>query len=838
METGTGDDAAAGGLAAAGLTRRELEVFWLVADRLRNREIAEQLFISERTVENHVASALRKLDGADRTDLVALAERLRRPTRAGQDLPRFLSSFVGRDLEVAAIVGLVREHRLVTLSGPAGVGKTRIALEVASSSRPQTADMPDPILVDLATVSEPAEVERAFCRAVGLVEADRGLRSALRDALRGGPAWLIVDNCEHVRVSCTSLLGDLLSAAGELRVLATSRGPLGVPGEVVHEVEPLPLPPDTEDVETVAASASGQLFADRARTASPGFVIDADNAADVAALCERLDGLPLALELAAARIRTFSPAELLSHLDQRFQLLDDGSPGASGRHRTLEAALRWSYDLLDPVERLVFERCSVFPGEFDYVTAAAIAGSAPVGEGEFLGAFTRVLERSLLSGRRRADQTTTYRMLESFRAFGRELVSASGGWEELRERHARHRIDHAVALAADLRGRDQLTALGWFERRWIDLHAAMRWSLEAGNEDHAWELLVGVDRGWEVIGLRGELTAWLAQLLERPLPEGERGARAGVAAASRLYYTDAAAAVASAADALSRVPAAEPRLRAMAALATGWGMSYLGQVAEAREELELALVSFRELGDRWHEAVALQGLGVASTDVDTMSTHLGGAAAIFAVLGDVVMHANCLTLMAGRGLDMDGPVDRVRSWLDEALILVERTRSTHERMHVELYQAYLALRLEEYEEAASGFRSLLPSLQRVGDQRCAGRSLLGLGTAALATGDEAAAGEHLRACLVLADRVVDARQTAAASLLLAGIEASAGRDVVAARLIGAGTAAAERLDEARRGALPDTTELRARLVERLGADAMAAAESEGHGSPAGELTAI
>ena len=230
-------------LRTARVTRRELEVFWLVGDLLQNKEIAARLYLSERTVESHVSSLLRKLDASDRRALADVAARLRDRPAPGSPLPRPLSSFVGREPELDELLGLVSVHRLVTLTGPAGAGKTRLALRLAESAD----SLPPPVLVDLAIAPPGAGVERLFADALGIVEDEPRLRAALREAVADRRSWLLVDNCEHVADATGSLLAELLSSAARLRVLATSHGPLHVAGEVVYLVPPLPVPPDVDD---------------------------------------------------------------------------------------------------------------------------------------------------------------------------------------------------------------------------------------------------------------------------------------------------------------------------------------------------------------------------------------------------------------------------------------------------------------------------------------------------------------------------------------------------------------------------------------------------------------
>jgi predicted ATPase/DNA-binding CsgD family transcriptional regulator len=385
-------------LARAGVTEREAEVLSAVAERLHNREIADRLYISVRTVESHISALLRKLGVTDRAALVEVGAEIGRAAKPGTALPVPLTSFVGRERETDEIAGLLQSHRLLTLTGPAGAGKTRLALQVAGSG---AEGLPDDVrLADLAAVASADLVADTLARALGISpQPTRPVRESLRDAALELQGLLLVDNCEHVVAETAALLSDLLTAGGPLRVLATSREVLGVPGEVSYEVQPLPVP--SGQASSRAATAGGydavRLFADRATHASPGFTLTDANASAVAALCQRLDGLPLAIELAASRVRSFPPATLLELLDQRFELLTTGARTVLPRHRTLRAAVDWSYDLLADQEQALFDRLGVFPADFDYDGVQAICASSGSGGDSVVRLLPALVDKSLVS---------------------------------------------------------------------------------------------------------------------------------------------------------------------------------------------------------------------------------------------------------------------------------------------------------------------------------------------------------------------------------------------------------------------------------------------------------
>ena len=411
-------------LARAGVTEREAEVLSALAGRLRNREIADRLHVSVRTVESQVAALLRKLGVTDRAALAEIGVQLRRAARTGTALPAPLTSLVGRESEMSELTALVDAHRLVTLTGPAGVGKTRLALRIATV---HADSFPDGArLADLA----PAEPELAgdtLARALGVIpQPGWSLRDILREVAGGMRCLLLVDNCEHVVTEAAEIIADLLTAGGQLRVLATSREPLGIPGEVSYQVQTLPVPTPRDS--SRAASAGDydavRLFVDRAATASPGFTLTDAVAPAVAALCQRLDGLPLAIELAASRVRSFGPAELVAHLDQRFELLSAGARTALPRHRTLRGAIDWSYKLLDDDDRALFSRLGVFPADFDYEAVQSVCRADDPGSRAVVRLLPRLVDKSLVSAAGRG--THRYRLLETIRTYAAERLAASG----------------------------------------------------------------------------------------------------------------------------------------------------------------------------------------------------------------------------------------------------------------------------------------------------------------------------------------------------------------------------------------------------------------------------
>jgi predicted ATPase/DNA-binding SARP family transcriptional activator len=384
-------------------------------------------------------------------------------------LPRPVTTFVGRDAELVRVVDLVMESRLVNLCGPGGVGKTRLALEAAV----RLADAGEVVhYCDLAAVGRGAHVIRAVAMAT---EAERhGTRPSLDEIvaqLAERQVVLVLDNCEHVIDATARLTHRLLHHTDAVRVLATSREPLMVGGERIVSVAPLPVGDGSPAVE---------LFLDRAQVADPDVDLGQDGLADVARLCARVDGLPLAIELAAGRLRTMTARELADALGQGFDLLDGGSR-AIPRHRSLRSVIDWSYAQLDDGSRRTFEALSVFAGGFDLAGAAAVA--VPNGEAvaQAASAVARLVDSSLLAVRRGGD-TTTYRMLATLRSYAQERLAATGLAHEVRHRHAAWALSLAEASARGLRGRDEARWVQTVRQHFDDLRAAHEWLVGADVE--------------------------------------------------------------------------------------------------------------------------------------------------------------------------------------------------------------------------------------------------------------------------------------------------------------------------------------------------------------------
>jgi predicted ATPase/DNA-binding SARP family transcriptional activator len=529
--------------------------------------------------------------------------------RPRSNLPAALSELIGRDEAVAGVLRRLAVDRLVTLTGPGGVGKTRLALGTAKGLAGDLSDeFPDGVwLAELGglepgSAGGPADVVMA---ALGLRDmtgaADRPV-----DALRASRLLLILDNCEHVIEQAAELAGRLLRGCPGLRILATSREPLGLPGEVVWAVPPLDLP-DRADTSPagIARSPAVRLFVARASAAAPGFALTAGTAAAVAELCRRLDGLPLALELAATRVRALDAAELVARLDDRFRLLAAGRRDAPARQQTLTAMFDWSWDLLTEPERVVLRRLAVHadgcvlaaaeqvcadpepaPGAVDQVGVAAL--------------LSRLVDRSLVVVARGPDGPR-YRLLESVAAYCTDRLAAAGEVDRLRDRHGWYYTELAERAEEQLHGHDQRRWLRRLDIETANLRSALDHAVRRGYAERALRLACALTWYWF---LRGRLTE-ARRSLRAALATGRSPAEPRARAAAWLAGIEVLLGEPTPAGRRVCERVADPSARARAEWFLAYAETDLGDVPAVEERLDRAMRVFRDTGDRWGAAAVL-----------------------------------------------------------------------------------------------------------------------------------------------------------------------------------------------------------------------------------------
>ncbi len=401
------------------------------------------------------------------------------------NLPVQLTSFVGRDDDVAGLAKALAESRLVTLTGVGGVGKTRLALQVAAEVLPRFAD--GVWLCELAATNDADLLAQVVVAALAVQSRPgRSLAESVCDYLSGKQALIVLDNCEHLLDEAAALAEAMLRAALGVRVLATSREPLGVAGERLLGVPSLDVASASEsNLEAIAACEAVQLFMDRAAATRSGLELDGTNAEQIVEICRRLDAIPLAIELAAARVTSMSPGEIAGLLDERFRLLTGGRRRGVERHQTLRATVEWSYSLLDERERIVFDRVGVFAGSFDADAATAVAGDDELEAWDVRDGLDDLAAKSMIQLDDGPDATTRFRLLETLRQYALERLDDTGQTEEHRRRHAEHYAGFAEAAGPGLEGPDEAAWFLRFDAELDDLRAAVAWALDAPTQADA-----------------------------------------------------------------------------------------------------------------------------------------------------------------------------------------------------------------------------------------------------------------------------------------------------------------------------------------------------------------
>jgi predicted ATPase/class 3 adenylate cyclase len=588
-------------------------------------------------------------------------------------LPAQPTSFVGREREVAEALSLLDGTRALTLTGPGGTGKTRLALRIAAESAEAFRD--GVVFVALSALEDPSLVASTAAAALGVKEEPgRPILASLSERLAGMEVLLVLDNYEQL-LGAAALVGELLAAGPGVRILVTSRAPLRVAGEHEYQVRPLALPDPGAGAtpEELATSEAVALFVERARAIDPRFALTDENAGAVAEICTSLDGLPLAIELAAARTRVLSPHALLERLGTSLPLLTGGPRDRPERHRTLRAAIRWSYDLLEPDGQAMFRRLAVFAGGWSLEAAEAVCSPRGADGLDTLDTLEALVEQSLVRPVGDASPEPRFRMLLTIREYGLELLAASGEERELRSRHALFFLAFAEAAGRELTGPHQTAWLDRLERDHDNLRAALRWAVESDQAETGLLIAAAIWRFWQLRDHLAEGEARLTELLEAPSASAATPARAAgaTALASVVYWRgDYAAARERYEEALALHAAlGDAAAAADVGSSLGWVAAATGDWAAARRRFGQAAESARARGDRTRLGFALHGLGMSAHrdgDQPTARAALEEAVALLRASGDTFGLANAL-YDHGRVLVTEGDHDGGRASLLESL---------------------------------------------------------------------------------------------------------------------------------------------------------------------------
>ncbi len=580
------------------------------------------------------------------------------------NLPASLTSFVGRENALLEVKRLLSMTRLLSLTGTGGSGKTRLALEAA---RDLLGAYPEGVwLVELAPLSEPALVPQAVAAALGVREQPgRPLEDTLTERLRTKDLLLVLDNCEHLVDAVARLADALLSACPKLRILTTSRESLGVRGEAVWTMPPLSLP-DPErasSIESLMSTEAVRLLVDRARSRLPGFELTEGNAQAVGRICRKLEGIPLAIELAAARMGALAVEQLAARLEDSLKLLTGGSRTAEPRQQTLRATLDWSHELLAEPERKLFGRLSVFAGGWTLEAAEEVCSGKEIEQDDVLNLLSKLVDKSLVVAEAGAKGELRYRMLEPVRQYGRERLEESGQVERVRRRHAEHYLALAEEAELELKGDQQEAWLERLDAEGGNLRAALSWALKKGEAELAVRLGGALGEFWYYRGHVSEGRRWLEVALTK-----------------------------------GHVPSAATRVKAL--VWAGWLAWVPGDYEQAEAHSEEALTLSRELEDEAGTAAALFNLGITAlfrAEFDRASAPLEEVLTLQRALGDMVGVARTLNALGFAAVAGWHDHKRAAVLHEESLALTRKTGDNFELVLSLILGALASLGKNDYQ---------------------------------------------------------------------------------------------------------------------------------------------
>jgi len=629
------------------------------------------------------------------------------------NLPRQLTTFIGREREIAEAKRLLAETHLLTITGPGGSGKTRLSLEIGARL---LSEYPDGVwLVEFAHLADPARVPQVLATALSVrEEADRPLLVTLVDHLRPKRVLLLLDNCEHLIDACAGLADTLLRGCPEVKILPSSREALGLTGEVVFRVPPLSLPDSrlVPALERLAEYEAVRLFVDRAIAVKPDFTLTDDTAAAVVQICRRLDGIPLAIELAAARVRTLSVQQITAHLDERFRLLTGGSRTALPRHQTLRGLIDWSYGLLSEAERELFRRVSVFVGGWTLEASVAVCAGVDVDRYDIVELLGRLVDKSLclIDGE---GSDPRYRLLETIRQYGFEKLAETSEGQIVRARHRDFYLGFAEDAEPRLQGPEQVAWLQRLEADHDNLRAALRWSLDCDETEAALRLGSALSLFWDTHGYVREGREWLDELL--------------------AHARERPTSTVTARRALGKVLDAASRTRAR------WS-----EFPQATEFLTQGLAVWRELGDKRGIAEALNNLAVGATqsgDRVRARVLVAESLALFRELSDKRGTAHALNNLA-EILRSDGDLPGARALFEESVPLFEAIEERRGLSHALDNLGGILTAQGDYGPAEALYSRSRRLAEELGDNHAVATALRSLGGVAHHRGDH----ERARSC--------------------------------------------------------------------------------------------
>jgi len=665
------------------------------------------------------------------------------------NLPIQLTTFIGRENEIAEVKQELNEHRLVTLTGSGGTGKTRLSLQVAV----ELLDHFDHGVwfVELAPLADPELIPQTILSAIGISEQQsKTPLEILKEYLHEKKTLIVLDNCEHLIEASAKVANTLLNAAPELKILASSREALGVKGELSYPVPSLSLPDPKHlpAIEQLSQYEAVRLFIDRASLVSPHFDVNKENAPAIAQICYRLDGIPLAIELAAARVKMMSVEQISKRLDDRFRLLTGGARTALPRQQTLRALIDWSYDILTENERLLLRRLSVFAGGWTLEAAEEVCVGDEIESYEILDLLTQLVNKSLVVVIEHSQSgETRYRMLETVRQYAREKLLEAGESEILRDRHLTYFVKLTKQAEPELFRANQVFWLNKLEDELDNLRMALDWAL-ATDVEAGLRLMVTPQLYWDARSDFREVESWLAQFLERYGNADSLRARGlliyGQAVALGGDF-EAARKLGEQSLELSRA-ISDKQMEAFSLWSLGMVIAIQGDNARGIPMLEQSLALYQSLGDKFGQATVMAWMSLNNNDLDHSKAHLFESLQLFRELGHLSGIAICLNELAHRAIwggDFSSPV----LWLEEARELHRQLGNTLREADGLSYYGLLAYWQGDYKQARTSYEESAKLYDKVGHLLNVSWSRVDIAYIVLRQGDYQEAKERFRSCI-------------------------------------------------------------------------------------------
>ncbi len=587
------------------------------------------------------------------------------------NLPTRLTTFIGREDQIAEVKKDLKEHRLVTLTGSGGTGKTRLSLQVAADVLNL---FPNGVwFIELAPLTDPDLIPQTILSEIGIVERQgKDPLDVLKEYLQEKQTLIVLDNCEHLVSASAQVVNALLRAAPKLKVLASSREALGVRGEMSYSVPSLslPNPKHLPTIEGLSQYEAVRLLIDRALLVAPHFEVDKDNAPFIAQICYRLDGIPLAIELAAARIKMLSVDQISKRLDDRFRLLTGGARTALPRQQTLRALIDWSYDILDENEQLLLRRLSVFAGGWTLEAAEEVCAGDGIDSYDVFDLLSQLVNKSLVVVVDNSQSgETRYRMLETIRQYAREKLLEAGGSEALRDKHLVYFVKLAAQAEPELYRSNQGFWLNKLDDEFDNIRIALEWALNSDMEAGL-RLVVSLRFFWEARSLYREVAEWSAQLLERYPNENVLRTQALIICSiyiSPLGKHAQARAMAERSLQLSRA-LHDQSSEAFSLMGLGIVVTSQGDLRHGIPLVEQSLALYQEMGNELGKAETTAWLTLNHNDIARSKAYIKESLRMSRELGHLAWVAVCLRVLAQRVI-WDGDFSSPAQWLEESLLI-------------------------------------------------------------------------------------------------------------------------------------------------------------------------